>query len=246
MTVFKNIIENNCAFVDKTRFLEVYENSGTTVSMFLRPRRFGKTMFTELLRYYYDIALKEEADRLFKGKYIASHPTPRKNSYYVLQFDLSGVDTHSSDSLTRTFIKRVLIGIADFFARYPKSVRGFLPNDVSESRDELRPSAITAMISAYYGNISEFTAPSVIMSDFLFRIKFLIPSRKLMVIVDEYDNFSNGIDMLSRAFGDFQLAAEARRMLAGFFNTLRAGNQVWLVNLVCPKMHGKFNLICPK
>ncbi len=232
MTDFKKIIEKNYAFVDKTRFLEVYENSKTRVSMFLRPRRFGKTMFTELLRYYYDIALKEETDRLFKGKYIASHPTPRKNSYYVLQFDLSGVDTHSSDSLTRTFIKRVLIGIADFFARYPKSVRGFLPNDVSESRDELRPSAITAMISAYYGNISEFTAPSVIMSDFLFRIKFLIPSRKLMVIVDEYDNFSNGIDMLSRAFGDFQLAAEARRMLAGFFNTLRAGNQDHLIDRI--------------
>ncbi|MEE3423528.1 MAG: AAA family ATPase, partial [Succinimonas sp.] len=103
MTDFKKIIENNYAFVDKTRFLEVYENSKTRVSMFLRPCRFGKTMFAELLRYYYDIALKEEADRLFKGKYIASHPTPRKNSYYVLQFDLSGVDTHSSDSLTRSF-----------------------------------------------------------------------------------------------------------------------------------------------
>ena len=56
MTDFKKIIENNYAFVDKTRFLEVYEKSGTSVSMFLRPWRFGKTMFTELLRYYYDIA----------------------------------------------------------------------------------------------------------------------------------------------------------------------------------------------
>ncbi|MBQ3683702.1 MAG: AAA family ATPase, partial [Succinimonas sp.] len=101
-TDFAAIVDENYAFVDKTRFFEVYENSGTTVSMFLRPRRVGKTMFAELLRYYYDIALKEEADRLFKGKYIASHPTPRKNSYYVLQFDLSGVDTHSSDSLTRS------------------------------------------------------------------------------------------------------------------------------------------------
>ena len=81
MTNFKMIIENNYAFVDKTRFLKVYEESGTTVSMFLRPRRFGKTMFTELLMYYYDIALKEEADRLFKGKYIASHPSPLKSSY---------------------------------------------------------------------------------------------------------------------------------------------------------------------
>ncbi|WP_406037593.1 AAA family ATPase, partial [Succinimonas sp.] len=228
MTDFKKIIEKNYAFVEKTRFLEVYENSGTTVSMFLRPRRFGKTMFTELLRYYYDIALKEEADRLFKGKYIASHPTPRKNSYYVLQFDLSGVDTHSSDSLTRTFIKRVLFGISDFFARYPKSVRGFLPNSVSESRDELRPSAITA----YYENISRFPAPSVIMLDFFLRISGFIPSNKLMVIVDEYDNFSNGIDMLGRAFGDFQLAAEARQMLAGFFNTLRSGNQDHLIDRI--------------
>ena len=75
MTDFKKIIEKNYAFVDKTRFLEVYEESGTSVSMFLRPRRFGKTMFTELLRYYYDIALQEEADLLFKGRYIASHPT---------------------------------------------------------------------------------------------------------------------------------------------------------------------------
>ncbi|MBQ3682408.1 MAG: AAA family ATPase [Succinimonas sp.] len=114
LTRFAAIIDENYAFVDKTRFIEVYEQSKKKVSMFLRPRRFGKTMFTELLRYYYDIALKEDADRLFKDKYIASHPTPLKNSYYVLQFDLSGVDTRSSDSLTRTFIKRVLFGISDF------------------------------------------------------------------------------------------------------------------------------------
>ncbi|WP_406041363.1 AAA family ATPase, partial [Succinimonas sp.] len=119
-TDFAAIIDENYAFVDKTRFIEVYENSKTKVSMFLRPRRFGKTMFTEFLRYYYDIALREDADRLFKGKYIASHPTPLKNSYYVLQFDLSGVDTRSSESMTRSFIKRVLIGIADFYIRYPK------------------------------------------------------------------------------------------------------------------------------
>ena len=66
LTKFAAIIDENYAFVDKTRFIEVYENSKTKVSMLLRPRRFGKTMFTELLMYYYDIALKEEAERLFK------------------------------------------------------------------------------------------------------------------------------------------------------------------------------------
>ncbi len=124
MTDFKKIIENNYAFVDKTRFLKIYEESGTTVSMFLRPRRFGKTMFTELLRYYYDIALREEADRLFKGKYIASHPTPLKNSYYVIKFDFSGVGSDgSADDILEGFCDQVIYGIADFLLRYPAFIR---------------------------------------------------------------------------------------------------------------------------
>ena len=226
MTDFKKIIEKNYAFVDKTRFLEVYEESGTSVSMFLRPRRFGKTMFTELLRYYYDIALQEEADLLFKGRYIASHPTSLKNSYYVLQFDLSGVDTRSSESMTRSFIKRVLIGIADFYIRYPKFAPVSLPDDASESKDELFLSAI----SAYYKNTSEFPTPSVIMSDFLFRVKFLIPSRKLMVIIDEYDNFTN--DILSRDPGKFRETARKGGELSAFFQTLRAENQDHLIGKI--------------
>ena len=90
MTDFRKIIDSNYVFIDKTRFLEVYEESGTSVSLFLRPRRFGKTMFTELLRYYYDKALESESDRLFQGCYIATHPTPLKSSFYVLRFDFSG------------------------------------------------------------------------------------------------------------------------------------------------------------
>ncbi|MBQ8707493.1 MAG: AAA family ATPase [Succinivibrionaceae bacterium] len=89
MTDFRKIIDDGYVFIDKTRFLEIYEKSGASVSLFLRPRRFGKTMFTELLRYYYDRAFVSECDRLFKGCYIASHPTAHKNSFYVLQFDFS-------------------------------------------------------------------------------------------------------------------------------------------------------------
>ena len=93
MTDFRKIIDSNYVLIDKTRFLKIYEERGTSVSLFLRPRRFGKTMFTELLRYYYDKALESESNRLFKGCYIASHPTPLKSSFYVLQFDFSGIAT---------------------------------------------------------------------------------------------------------------------------------------------------------
>ena len=227
MTDFKKIIENNYAFVDKTRFLEVYEKSGTSVSMFLRPWRFGKTMFTELLRYYYDIALKEDADRLFQGRYIASHPTPLKNSYYVLQFDLSGVDTGSSESMTKSFINRVLFGISDFFVRYPKFAPVTLPENVTEGRDEL----LRSTISAYYGDISKFPSPAVIMTDFFLKLNSFIPlSRKLMVIVDEYDNFTN--DILSRNPGKFRETARKGGDLSAFFQTLRVGNQDHIIDRI--------------
>lgn len=56
-TDFATLIDEDYVFIDKTRFLQVYEESKVRISLFLRPRRFGKTMFTELLRYYYDRAL---------------------------------------------------------------------------------------------------------------------------------------------------------------------------------------------
>ena len=112
---FKEIIDNNYAYVDKTRFLEVYENHGYPVSMLLRPRRFGKTMFAELLRYYYDISLKDEGDRLFCRTYIASHPTPLKNSFHVLKFDFSGgySSTDGTDSTAYSTAEEAL----SFFKR---------------------------------------------------------------------------------------------------------------------------------
>ena len=63
---FESIIKDNFVYIDKTEFIKKYEDTGARVSLFLRPRRFGKTMFTEILRYYYDKALTAVADDLFK------------------------------------------------------------------------------------------------------------------------------------------------------------------------------------
>ena len=136
LTKFAAIIDENYAFVDKTRFIEVYEQSKKKVSMFLRPRRFGKTMFAELLMYYYDIALKEEADRLFKGKYIASHPTPLKSSYYVLKFDFSGVKTDNNE-LLESFSRRVIKGVANFAKRYPDLIPPEIMQKAAQNPDQV-------------------------------------------------------------------------------------------------------------
>ncbi len=60
-TVLPIIIDDGFVFIDKTRFIPIYEESQSLVSLFLRPRRFGKTMFTEILKYYFDSAWKSKA-----------------------------------------------------------------------------------------------------------------------------------------------------------------------------------------
>jgi hypothetical protein len=50
---FANMIESGYAYVDKTRFIELLENENNTYQFFIRPRRFGKSLFLSILENYY-------------------------------------------------------------------------------------------------------------------------------------------------------------------------------------------------
>jgi len=82
-TDYKELIEQNCYYVDKTMYLSELENAGD-VLLYLRPRRFGKTLFTSMISYYYDVASPDLYDELFKDTYVYNNPTPNKNNYYVI------------------------------------------------------------------------------------------------------------------------------------------------------------------
>ena len=62
---YKKLIENGNYYVDKTMYLEKLENVADTL-LYLRPRRFGKTLLTSMMYYYYDINSKNFFDTLFK------------------------------------------------------------------------------------------------------------------------------------------------------------------------------------
>ena len=64
---YEKLIRQNFYYVDKTMYLEELENLGDTL-VFLRPRRFGKTLFTSMMGYYYDINSKDKFNELFKNK----------------------------------------------------------------------------------------------------------------------------------------------------------------------------------
>jgi hypothetical protein len=93
---FKTIREEHQLYVDKTKFIEVLEHTERYV-LFLRPRRFGKTLFTSVLEYYYNIRFKDEFDKLFGGLYIGANKTKNANNYNILKFNFSGLDTENME-----------------------------------------------------------------------------------------------------------------------------------------------------
>ena len=62
---YERLIEENYIYVDKTMYIEKLENLSNTAIMFLRPRKFGKTLFTSTLENYYDIQKIDSFEELF-------------------------------------------------------------------------------------------------------------------------------------------------------------------------------------
>lgn len=115
---FVDIVTKGFVYVDKTKYIEILENSNDRFVHFLRPRRFGKTLFTSMLSCYYDILTKDNFDVYFKDTYIHEHPTVEKNSYLILPFDFSGLNDTSSDMLEREFTQRIEDQCKEFLNKY--------------------------------------------------------------------------------------------------------------------------------
>ena len=75
---YEELITENYYYVDKTRYIEKLENIPDKRILFLRPRKFGKTLFTSTLEYYYDINSAEKFEALYGETYIGKNPTKLK------------------------------------------------------------------------------------------------------------------------------------------------------------------------
>ncbi|MDO4839513.1 MAG: AAA family ATPase, partial [Desulfovibrionaceae bacterium] len=80
----------NYIYIDKTKYIEFLE-SKFLYTFIVRPRRFGKTLFTGMLKKYYDIAACNEFEKNFSGTYIGANKTPLANSFRVLHLNFSGL-----------------------------------------------------------------------------------------------------------------------------------------------------------
>ncbi|MEG1830174.1 MAG: AAA family ATPase, partial [Cellulosilyticaceae bacterium] len=158
---YKTLIEDNYIYVDKTKYMETLENLHAPFIFFLRPRRFGKSLFTSVLEHYYDVKTMDDFDKLFGETYIGEHPTKGKNNYYILKFNFSGLITDNKESLMTSFQTACQKAYDKFVRKYDLEV-------------EYNPKGY----------------PSDVFNQFLSCIEDKI-DKPLYVIIDEYDHFAN-------------------------------------------------------
>ena len=159
---YEKIVNDGYYYVDKTMYIEKLENLPETNIMFLRPRKFGKTLFTSVLENYYDKNKIDSFEKLYGNTYIGKNPTKLKNSYCILRFNFSGIDTSTEEATIRGFKKEVASSIEVFINRYNLE---FHVNKEDEAENIL---------------------------DNLFKSFYIQkPQDKIYVIIDEYDHFAN-------------------------------------------------------
>ena len=159
---YERLIENNYYYVDKTKYIEKLEDLAEPYIMFLRPRKFGKTLFTSTLEYYYDINAKDKFEELYGETYIGKNPTNLKNSYHILRFNFSGIDTENEETTMRGFKEKVSISIQRFVNEYKME---------------------------FYINPEQ--TPEGMLNNLFESFKHQKLGQKIYVIIDEYDHFAN-------------------------------------------------------
>ena len=159
---YQELIEDGYYYVDKTTFIEKLEDLPEKRIMFLRPRKFGKTLFTSTLENYYDLQKVNKFDELFGNTYIGKNPTKLKNSYHILKFNFSGIDTTDEESTIKGFKNEVASSIKFFIEKY--GINFFV------NREDEAENILDNLIKAF--NIQK-------------------AEEKIYVIIDEYDHFAN-------------------------------------------------------
>ena len=154
---YEDIVAENRVYVDKTMYIEKMEDLADKTIMFLRPRKFGKTLFTSTLECYYDKNKADKFEELFGKTYIGKNPTPNKNRYCVLRFNFSGISTNTVEETIKGFREKVDIGInrfvtnykLDFYNNPEMSTEGILGSTFEAFREQRRNEKIYVIIDEY-------------------------------------------------------------------------------------------------
>jgi hypothetical protein len=206
---FEVLIREGYAYVDKTSYIALLEAENNPYEFFLRPRKFGKSLLTSILSAYYEADNAAKFQELFGGLAIGKNPTPKHNSYAVLNFDFSGLDTVSEERFTASFYESVRSACLDFLRRHSK----FPDVDkLSASIQQMQQStrAIDTLVSL--SSVSR---------------------QPLFIIIDEYDQFANDLIAMGNNIGDnvYRRMVSANGIIRDFYETLKIGTKTAIARI---------------
>ena len=162
---FVTVIEQNLYYVDKTMFIPKLEKQPRNL-FFIRPRRFGKSIFLSMLYSYYDCTQSHKFQSLFGNLWIGQHPTPLQGKYQVLFLDFSQI-TGNIDKLETKFNSYLSINLDAFVRQYSEYYRAEMEEILAQEDFEEKMELIFKAAKAHQYH--------------------------LYLIIDEYDNFTNVI-----------------------------------------------------
>ena len=201
MDDFRKIRSGNYYYVDKTGLIEELLGTGGEVSLFTRPRRFGKTLNMSMLRSFFEVGTDAS---LFDGLYISSCTDlceKHMGKYPVIFISLKGVQEISFDEVLKRF-SYVIGSEADRFSFLEKSEK-------LTEREKSRYAALVSMERGSYAlDRSELISSLKTLSELLFKHY----GQKVIILIDEYDvpldkAFQNGyydemVSLIRGLFGE--------------------------------------------
>jgi hypothetical protein len=193
---FRKIREDGYFYVDRTDRIPLLEEAGSQL-LFLRPRRFGKSLWLSTLENYYDLARADDFERLFGNLKIGRNPTPLRNRYFVMRWDFSMVDPGGDrEAIRHSLFNHVNVRIKDVITRYGAWLDG---------RVDLHPDDALASLQSLLSVVSQTPHP-------------------LYLLVDEYDNVANEV-MVSPLRGThrYQELVQGEGIIKTLFKVVKGG-----------------------
>jgi len=195
---FGNMRRRNGYYVDNTWGIPLLEE--LPYQLFLRPRRFGKSLLLSILHYYYDVNSVDRFDELFGGTWIHEHPTDDRGQFLVLHLDFSEIGGETLEEMQQCFEDVCVLSLDGFLERYQE----FLPEGTLEAVQK----------QSTFRNRLQILVNKLSRSD-----------RRIYILIDEYDNFSNRL--LAQAGTDaYRALCHGTGFFKSFFALLKAKNKV--------------------
>ena len=166
---FKTIIEEDYYYVDKTKMIESFLDDGAGVTLFTRPRRFGKTLNMSMLNYFFNLKNKEENRKLFENLYISKNKYMNQQGEYPVIYlsfkDIKALNWEKCYYLTRRLIT-------------------YLYNEFEFLREKLNKKDLSDFDKVW---LDEEGADWENSLKNLLRYLYEYYNKKVVVLIDEYD-----------------------------------------------------------